>query len=115
MIIGGDRAFFKGKAILLLGLTLWVYQRMLINYENTFNTIWLAAGGGVSGDTYRRDGGVFLDRTTFFAAGMCLPDEHADGVAAGSGPFRRSDLGLFVLSRSGPDDCAGSGAAAVTG
>ncbi len=88
---------------------------MLWGHENTFDTIRVAAGGGVSADSDCGDGALFLAGAAVSAAGVCLSSRCTDGLAAGSGSFCGADLGGFVLSRPGQSVPAGGESAAVAG
>jgi len=84
--------------MLLFSLILQAQSHILPGYENTTNTIWIAAGSGVSADFDRCDGSLFLAGPTFFTTCLRMPDDDADGVAAGSDPADHSGLGVFVFS-----------------
>jgi hypothetical protein len=67
-------------------------------HENTTNTIWIAAGGGVSADFDCGNGALFLAGTAISATRLRMSDDRADGLAAGSDPADRLGLGVFIFS-----------------
>lgn len=99
----------------LICLILSGQSHILIDYENSFNEIWLAAGGGVSADLDHCDGRLLLGCAPVFASGVRVSDDDADGLATGSDSADRSDLGVFVFSRPGQNHCPGCDAAAESG
>ena len=101
--------------MLLFCLILWASSHILYGYENTTNTIWVAAGSGVSDRHYSHDGGLFLDRASIFAAGVRVSDDDTDGLGTGGDSADRPDLGVFLLPGSGPNHRSGREPAAVPG
>ena len=98
---------------MLLYLILYAQSHILFGYENTTNTIWLAAGGGVSGGDYNNDGGLFLDCASISAASMRVPDDNTDNLAAGSDLTDHFGVDIFVFSGSKPNHCSGCDPAVV--